>query len=347
MSCFFQWVPLAPPSGVIAQPNLDRLATAGAALVVGVAALILFFDAGGGAWELVPLALSAVLFGLPHGAVDHLVLLGLARRRLTFGNLLWVCGLYLAAVGLVLLLWWALPRFALIFFLSYTIYHWGKADLAFEAVRSGSGDKIHLGPKNLCHLLLRGLLPIGLPFVAFPQETGRFLNRCLDAFESQLAISGSLPLYLGLGIGLLLLTEIAYCFRSEDGLRIALETVSLSCFFLLVPPLLAIGLYFCGWHGLRHVLRILNYGPYEAAVSSREKLDHSFGRFFIRAAPFTFLSLLMLWGLRELAAPSADLPETTAIYLVLISSLTLPHILVVEWMDRQEFEAGLGRKQHH
>jgi hypothetical protein len=35
--------------------------------------------------------------------------------------------------------------------------------------------------------------------------------------------------------------------------------------------------------------------------------------------------------------------ETTALYLVLISALTLPHLIIVEWMDHQE--ASLSKQR--
>lgn len=335
MKKVFHWVPLAPPTAH-GRKGLNDGAAIGALGVAAVGALMTFFNLGVTVWALVPLGLSAVLFGLPHGAIDHLVLLGLARRHLSLKNLIVVCGFYLAAVLLFLLLWWLLPRVALFLFLCYTVYHWGKSDLAFEAVRSAPPRGVVFNLAGRCHLLLRGLLPIGLPFVAFPVETERFLHRCLEAFGMRFELAGDLQLLFALCIGLLLLTELWFYYRKNHSGGIVLETLGLLVFFALVPPLLAIGLYFCGWHGLRHVLRLLNYYEPGREKPLQEKLSRSLARFFWRAAPFTVLSLLILWVVRLLVAPAADLYGTIAVYLILISALTLPHILVVEWMDRRE-----------
>lgn len=337
MNKFFHWVPLAPRSQYYFTTTLKRLANAGALLIAILAAFMVSLNLGSSVWGLIPLILSTILFGLPHGAVDHLVLLGLARRRLTLPSLFLVCGAYLAGVLLVLLLWWLLPLFALIFFLVYTIFHWGKADLAFEAICGHHNNRVRLNARAWAHLLLRGLLPIGIPFISFPQQTRDFLNQCLDTFGYEFIHNSSLSFALILVIGLLVVLEIGYCFQGKVRWMIALETLGLLIFFLTVPPLLAIGLYFCGWHGLRHVLRLLNYSEAEQGEQTTKQLGKALLRFFLRATPFTILSLLMLWALQGLAAPTSNFYGVVAIYLILISALTLPHILVVEWMDRTEF----------
>lgn len=41
----------------------------------------------------------------------------------------------------------------------------------------------------------------------------------------------------------------------------AFEIVLLAAFFALVPPVLAVGLYFCLWHSVRHVGRLMLLDP--------------------------------------------------------------------------------------
>jgi Brp/Blh family beta-carotene 15,15'-monooxygenase len=123
--------------------------------------------------------------------------------------------------------------------------------------------------------------------------------------------------------------------------RDAAETGLLWLYFLVVPPLVAVGVYFCVWHSLRHAVRLvgiderargalLDRGPLAA-------LAHT-GR---DAAPLTAVSLLLLVGLGAVAG-LGSIPDLAALYLVFVAVLTLPHVVVVSWMDRAE-RAGLAR----
>lgn len=336
MSNLFQWAPLRP-AGEGSRSHLTQYATAAALLVGLIGFPMVALGWAQSFWALVPLLLSALFLGLPHGAIDHLVLLGLARRKLNLKNLLLVCGLYLGAVLAILFLWWWQPSVALVLFLLYTIYHWGKADLAFECLRRNGVASGATGTLAWAHLLLRGSLPIGLPFVAFPVETRSFINRCLEPFGQSLDVGVFWQALLAGALAALLIAELFYCrMKGREGWTVGLETLGLLLFFVWVPPLLALGLYFCGWHGLRHVLRLLHYRAPGETDPVRHSPGRAFVRFSLRALPLTLLSLAMLYGIRLLVGVDSDLDGMIALYIVFISALTVPHLCVVEWMDRVE-----------
>lgn len=65
-------------------------------------------------------------------------------------------------------------------------------------------------------------------------------------------------------------------------------------------------------------------------------------RFARDAAPLTFAAVALLAGLYLLApGAGASPPALLALHLVLISALTLPHVVVVSWMDARQ---GLWRR---
>lgn len=332
MKSFFQWTSLYPPG----KPSRveGRLANRFgiSAGLLGLAMVVLGIDSGLALY--LPILASAFLFGLPHGAIDHLVVLGLAKRSLTLKALLVVCFAYLGLVLAMLGLWWASPFFAVMLFLVITIYHWGRADLAFDSLLNPAA--LQATPKVLQynHALLRGFFPIGLPFLAFPEATEAILNACSISFGYEYELSHSLRVGILLCLFLLLVGEIAYLGRQKEQWKLRLaEDLGLIVFFTFVPPLLAVGLYFCFWHGLRHVLRLIRYKGEEAqlvSVAGRLKC------FYCQALPFTFASILMIGGILLLLPKLAGLYEFIGIYLVIISALTVPHLLVVEWMDRRE-----------
>jgi Brp/Blh family beta-carotene 15,15'-monooxygenase len=345
MRTFFAWEPLSPPGSArrpLPPAAIIRYATVGAVGFLGAGVILSFAGLAEGGIGLVPLALSALLFGLPHGAVDHLVVLGLARRSLRLPTLLAVTGVYLAVVLLALLVWWIAPVVAVLGFLGLTIAHWGQADAAFDRLYRPTGGLTAAPAGYWIDALLRGLLPIGIPFVAFPGATASFLEACYRLFSAQPP-----PDFKEAGTGVLVVLIILwlahaalhltafYHQRNRQHLHILAESAALTGFFVLVPPVAAIGWYFCGWHGLRHVLRLCTYEPRPvvSAAGGRANL----GRFFLQATPFTIAALAMLAGLRFIVlAPDSSPIDQVAAYLVLISALTVPHAIVVAWMDGRE-----------
>ncbi len=341
MKSLFAWQALSPPVCGVEPVWMHQAARGGAmiALAGGLFQVVFGFDEG--AMAFLPLAISALLFGLPHGAIDHLVALGLGGKRLNTRNVFSVAGLYLLLSILYGCLWLAAPGLALLGFLLMTTYHWGTADTTFDSLRFPDGALPKQRLFRLSHSALRGAIPMGLPLLFFPRQSTDFLLSCLSLFADQ--PDPDIHLYgvwVGAFIGLLLGAELwmLWQHRSANGSRsLLLETAILVAIFTLLPPLIAIGWYFCLWHGLRHVLRLCRYG-------NTPKVDPSglraLGLFYYRALPFTFVSLLFL-GLLRLGLPTGETPmQWVALYLVLISTLTFPHILLVEWMDQNRRRRG-------
>jgi Brp/Blh family beta-carotene 15,15'-monooxygenase len=332
MKPIFFWSPLKPPDG---KPRMGTRFANGLALAWGLVGLVMVvFGLDAGLPLYLPMLASVLLFGLPHGAIDHLVVLGLAKRSLSLKALALVCLIYLSFVVAMLCLWWLAPLVAMFLFLGITIYHWGRADLAFEGLLNPAALQNTPRILKFNHSLLRGIFPIGIPFLAFPDATEAILNSCSAAFGYEYELGTTLPFVILIALILLLFSELAYL-RDQGEQRNArlAEDLGLIAFFVLVPPVLAIGLYFCLWHGFRHVLRLIRY---EGNEDNCETAFAQFKRFYCQALPFTLASVLILAAVLLLLRGSVDLSTFIGIYLVVISSLTVPHLLVVEWMDRRE-----------
>lgn len=299
--------------------------------------MLLGFDEG--LLRFAPWMIGALVFGLPHGAIDHLVALGLAGKALRPGPFLSVVFLYLLVVIAVLALWMILPLVAALGFLVMTIYHWGKSDVIFE--RSVWKSELEFrGPiVNCVHLILRGLIPIGLPFLVFPEQAIGFISTCVQFFSPNYEIDWQLWRFLVFAVfAVVVVTEFGVHLRHwrlPIARRILIENFVLTLFFCLVPPIIAIGWYFAGWHGLRHMLRLCDYEapdfPWVPVLWKRIVCR------CWQVVPFTVVSLLMLTVLSVwMAGNVSGAFEAVAIYLVLVSALTLPHLIIVEWMDCRE-----------
>jgi Brp/Blh family beta-carotene 15,15'-monooxygenase len=341
----FAWCPLDPvrPNRLVGQ-LLGQMADRCAVVfcIIGIALTISGHLSG--FWQILPLALSVLLFGLPHGALDHLVSLGLAKRRLRPAPLAVVLTLYTLIAASVCVLWIVTPLIAAIGFLVLTVYHWGKADLAFEQLRDTTCCSASSRINRFAHGLLRGLLPIGLPLVAHPESASAFMSTCIGWFQSDASFNYSwvrLPLLI-LICALWLFDTFRIC-RASAGTRyrksrwLVVENVGLAIFFLIVPPLAAVGFYFCGWHGYRHVLRLRACRECRQGSATGARVIN-LSRFTRQALPFTLIALAGLPALGWFLTANAAEPQSwIALYLVLISALTLPHVCVVEWMDFRQF----------
>jgi Brp/Blh family beta-carotene 15,15'-monooxygenase len=294
-----------------------------------------------------PLVVSGVLFGMPHGAVDHLVPARLADVDVWRGALA-VGLLYLVAGGLYLGAWFLAPVAAAVSFVALTWFHWGQGDL-YLLVALTDGDY----PRSLAHrgavVLVRGAMPMAVPLLAFPGRYRAVLADFVGLFDADLGAAtvlfdpgtrGLLAIALvGLSVGSLARGAVA-----DGGVALdravavdAVETALLWAYFLVVPPVVAIGLYFCLWHALRHVARLVLVD--DPAASALAGGDHrgALVRFARDAAPLTAVALAMVGGLWLVVPdPPTGVGEGVALYLVLIAVLTLPHVVVVTWMDHRQ-----------
>lgn len=280
-----------------------------------------------------PLLLSVVLLGLPHGALDHLVptRLGWAwaqsLRRVLLYNLV-----YAGLSALLMLAWPTLPVLAFWAFLVVSLLHWGQGDLHFlEASLGRTRDGWWSAPLTV---IARGSLPILVPLLVFPDWFQRLLTGAASIFGTDAPnafLPGVWPGWLTAGALLVLAGYVLDTFRSSPRPLLELsEAGLLLLLFTTVPPPLAIGSYFTLWHSWRHLGRLhVLFHPSGAAGSAVAT-----GRFVLLFIPITVLALLLLGGLYAWAAPRiSDVERFAALYLALIAALTGPHALLVALMD--------------
>jgi Brp/Blh family beta-carotene 15,15'-monooxygenase len=301
--------------------------------------------------QYVPLVASGVAFGMPHGAVDHLVparIAGGSRVRSAVA----VGVLYLLVGGAYLLSWFVAPLPAAVAFVLLTWFHWGQGDVYLLAAATGGRYPRSVGHRGLT-LLVRGAMPMAVPLVAFPGEYRRVVADLVGLFggdvaavefafttETRVAVAGVVGALAAATLvrGAFVRTPEGWRPSLDRGVRTdAAETALLGAYFLVVPPVLAVGLYFCLWHSVRHVVRLLALdGPGEAALRDRRVVD-ALARFARDAAPLSALALALLALVYPLVPRTpAGLGEGVALYLVLIAALTLPHVVVVTWMDHRQ-----------
>ncbi|MFP9061373.1 Brp/Blh family beta-carotene 15,15'-dioxygenase [Natrialbaceae archaeon A-chndr2] len=296
--------------------------------------------------QFLPFAISVVVFGLPHGAVDHLVLPRARGELPRWRSMLGVGILYFLVGGAYTVLWLLEPAVAFGSFILVTALHWGQGDVYALRVFEGT-PYLEYGLNRTGTLAVRGSIPMLVPLVAFPGEYERVATAivglvdpdAVTALEPAFTTTGRTVVALGFGTVILATLGLGYLRTDDRGTWFvdALETLGLVGYFALVPPILAIGLYFCLWHSLRHILRTMVLDPVARGALEDGDSRRAWRRFARDAAPLTFGGLAVI-GLLVLVLPRAPggLDETLGLYLIGIAVLTLPHVVVVTLLDRIE-----------
>ncbi|APW98744.1 beta-carotene 15,15'-monooxygenase [Halobiforma lacisalsi AJ5] len=320
----------------------------GAATILAGLALVAAVDSLPLVYQYLPLVATVVVFGLPHGAVDHLVLPRARNDPVTSRSMVAVGVLYLVVGTSYAAVWFLAPAFAFALFILVTLFHWGQGDVYALFAFTRDGTYLESRTARALALVVRGGLPMLVPLVAFPEQYAFVAGTLIGLFDPAAAAALE-PIFepavratVGLGFGALVVASLALGYRRtgnalEPWLIDVAETLGLVAFFALVPPILAIGLYFALWHSVRHVLRtLLVDDPAVEALADGNDLA-ALGRFARDAAPLTVAALAVLGGLGLLVPRTpATVPDVAALYLVCIAVLTLPHVVVVSLLDLEQ-----------
>lgn len=297
-----------------------------------------------GRWRYVPLVVSALVFGLPHGAVDHLAPAWVDGDRADARTLAAVGALYAALGGAYALAWFRAPAASFVGFLLLTWLHWGQGD-AYAVVTFGPAPT-HLGSTatRASASVVRGGLPMVVPLVAFPSVYREVATLVVGAFgpaaAEGVAVLFRTDVRLALGAGVLAATVVhlgATAERSRAWALDAAEVTGLWLAFALTPPVVAVGAYFAAWHAPRHVARLLLVDDDARPALRTGDLTGALGRFGRVAAPMTAGAVVVMAGLWvSLPRLPGGVAGVIAVYLVGLAALTLPHTVVVAAMDRAE-----------
>lgn len=287
------------------------------ALVLSLACLGLWLvlPAAGLGWQLVLVAVLVAGLGLPHGAVDHLQAREiLAPRWGASWPVIFGIGYTLAALAVVAA-WAAWPPLLLTGFLVLAIGHFGTEDTGTLAIGTRTSH-----PLGMVEAALRGALPVMLPILFHPVETGMLFAALLpDTPASTVvavlrAFAPVMPVYLALLVGL------AAVGLWRGRIAPAVELAVLVATFRLMPPLPSFAVYFCLWHSPRHSLTVI-------ADSDDTDLWSGIRRFARSAVPLTLLTVLAgatAWALLRPGA-GATVASLQVVFIGL-AALTVPHV---------------------
>jgi lycopene beta-cyclase len=248
--------------------------------------------------ELIAFLAGLFFVGIPHGAVDHLLAKGEMESRPSIRFVI----RYLGAAMVYFIGWLIFPLTALLFFLLYSIWHFGQNDMNEWQPRT----------KNPVSYLVWGLILFSVILCSHISET--------NAILSNLRIP-SMPLSDQQGtLASLVLLIYAYTWGFWKRYPAMIITSGILTVGIQLPLLTVFGLYFIGQHsvnGWKHL---------------KQGLGTNTSSLFLKALPFTIAAFL-LFGFLLYAIEIGLLHEfkdnwLTAFF-VFVSCISFPHVIAM------------------
>ena len=295
-----------------------------------IAAAVVALAAGDGVSTAVTLAVAAagLVAGLPHGAVDHLLLTRLSGTRtllaaLAYGGVAVLAWIVLATGGPV----------ALGAVLVLSVAHFGLGEL--EVFRASTGWRP--APGVAVAVAVAGTGALLLPLA----RGGAALADVAAGVSPQLAdVIGSTPVRTGLVVVWLVAAIVAVTAALRSGHRgVAGDLVLVGVLGAVAPPLVAFAVWFGGWHAIRHTGRLLDTEPGCAALVAAGRGGAAVRRFARLAALPSAMALVVLALLGGLTVTAPDPTRAVADGLRVLLALTVPHMIVIAWLDRRSRDA--------
>lgn len=265
------------------------------------------------------LLISVFIVGIPHGAIDHIIASELFHNRNGLTGHLIFYSSYLLVMAVLGLIWYLSPPAGMIIFLIISIYHFGQADME---------DFISDKQSTLLWNILRGTFIIGLILFSNTEKTFPVIADATgissEVFQSVLPPSGTLI------ISLLLIYFIASIYtvfqkRIKNPTIFFADGILLAILFLVTGPFIGFAIYFAVWHSSGHIHEMIQF-------FDRRNKPFGLRDFIMKSLPFTIISLLGLAGLYYIQLLFGSGQEFVTLMFILISVLTLPHMVVVNKM---------------
>jgi Brp/Blh family beta-carotene 15,15'-monooxygenase len=273
-------------------------------LGLGIALVFILFPSIPQEVQFAVVALILMLVGIPHGGIDHLI----HNPQIGSAGLLRFILRYLLLMLAYGLIWWLLPLAALLAFLGMSAYHFGQSHFI--------GRPLHAKLDGLL-FMCKGSFFLAVILFGNWQET-------IDILQPITSIELS-PNQRLIIIGLLLGATLGTQLLKGDSLRKedAVDYLVLTPLLFFSPLLISFIVYFGFWHSMPSMLAEYAYLKTIPAFDSPVK----FGK---QLLPFSGISLVGIVLLLVLGMEFLDSSELYLLFFILISLISLPHILYMD-----------------
>lgn len=266
---------------------------------------------------------AVMLFiGIPHGAIDHIISSRIYKLDYSLSEQLKFYLPYLLLIALMALIWMISGIAGFIVFAVITIYHFGQADMEHLHIPAGSRYMLIVS-RGIMLLSLIVFFDVTYTFPIIETATGLVISKGAWIFKH----GYELGLILALQHPLIMLMTMSFHRKDLDQpwWYPVFDSLLIVALFALSDPIIGFSIYFAFWHSLGHVFEMKEFFN-ELGES------FSFGKFYRLAFPFTLISIAGLGIIYLLDQAYGKEEQMVALLFILISVLTLPHVLVAQKM---------------
>ncbi|WP_135363985.1 Brp/Blh family beta-carotene 15,15'-dioxygenase [Halosimplex halophilum] len=284
-----------------------------------------------------PLAAQAAVYlslmgtvSLYHGGFEHVANL---RGRVESLQARYLAA-YVGLLGAALALFAAAPVAGLVVAVGITVLKAGHGGIAVRR-RVRSGDGLGTWRARLVGAAVRGGAVMVVPYLAAPSVFSAVAYAMAGLFASDPAVGWLFDpvrrafvggCYAGLLLGYLAATRGTAdpsAWRAE-----AAEVGLLVAFFAVVPPIVAVGVYFPCWYATRQVARMTDGSPDATLADALRRVLRDGALPWVGA--LAVLAGLVVW----LPEPPTSAVGWVAVYSVFVACVAVPHVVVGSWLDR-------------
>lgn len=279
------------------------------------------------------IASIGLLLGLPHGTYDWLIISRWWGGKVDYFDFIITTVIYTVIGVPYIILWFIYPGPALILFLILTALHWGQEELYHSLTEVDV-----IGFKGLWHKLVyilgRGGITVVYPLLFYHEDYEYVMNVLLSLFNAEGNISWLFtPPVRATLICLVTLSMVIYTIFLNDAKDIFM-TIKSSVWFIAVPVAISIPVYLTMTHSVIHMERYWKMSN-----------DMTFKQLALESIPYGVGAIfLYVMGLLIIPSASSSLLNMTALYMVLLAVLTLPHFLLCVVLDIEQRLYGDGHR---
>lgn len=262
--------------------------------------------------------LGVLLFGIPHGSLDHFIYHHQRREAMSIKSLANFLLFYLGFAILYSILWIISVELSILLFILISAYHFGEMDLKSMGLKANLESKVLFSTYGflfLLNYLLYQFPQVETILVGFPGFDRNQIEKLqvLYGYQDEILL-GSILLFLPLLIVYLLLNKQLGFPQIESMVQLALLMVIV----FNLPILLGFGLYFNIWHAGLSMVEIKKFLGWQ---------DKSYWFIYQKSwitngASFLMIAILFL-------VFKGDLERLLAIFFMAIAILTAPHMKVI------------------
>lgn len=266
---------------------------------------------------------SILLFGIPQGAHHYIKGVESAKFKPSFKNhLLFYCS-YLILLFLTGGLWYFNPVAGIVLVLILSLVQYGRADMTHFLIPGMKPYSAYLG---------RGILVLGLILFSSPAASFAIIS---DAMRTSLSgLRHALPdsewlLVLIAVIYIISLVPALYKRQIHSPLLLLFDSFLLIATIWSTGFLMGLALYIALWYSAGQIVETQKY------FHSKGK-PLSLGRFYLKAIPFTLVSLIGLAALTWFHQTYSIQNEFFSLLFILITVLIFPYGVILEKIDQPD-----------